>query len=168
VVRFRKGPAPPALGLRQGFFDSEAIRVANGPLAQNDREGIRISHTVNARNIFLNFLLLASLGTGLCAQAPRNLSPKDLPPSAFKLISIKVMGTNRYQPSDVISASGLQIGDTVSEDDFKKTARLLGESGAFTNVAYSFQYAVEGTKLELQVQDADKFVPVHFENLVWF
>jgi outer membrane protein assembly factor BamA len=111
----------------------------------------------------LAFLLISA-----SAQTSRKLTPKDLPPSAFKLVSIKVTGTKRYQPDDVIAASGLQIGATVSEDDFRKTARQLGESGAFTNVAYSFQYSTEGTKLELQVQDSDKFVPVRFENLVWF
>ena len=56
----------------------------------------------------------------------------------------------------------------MSEDDFKKAARTLGMTGAFDDVAYSFQYSPEGTKLELQVQDAEKFVPARFDNLVWF
>lgn len=111
-------------------------------------------------------LVLSSIHAG--AQTPRKLSPKDLPPSAFKLISIKVTGTKRYKPDDIIAASGLQLGQTVSEDDFKKAVRVLGETGAFGDLLYSFQYSPEGTKLELQVQDTDKFVPVHFDNLVWF
>jgi len=102
------------------------------------------------------------------AQTPRKLSPKDLPPSAFKLISIKTTGTKRYKSEEIIAATGLQIGQTVSEDDFKKAARLLGETGAFGDVLYSFQYSAEGTKLDLQVQDAERFVPAHFDNLVWF
>jgi outer membrane protein assembly factor BamA len=110
---------------------------------------------------------------GLClssafAQTPRKLSPKDLPPSAFKLISIKTTGTKRYKSEEIIAASGLQIGQTVSEDDFKRAARLLGETGAFGDVLYSFQYSDDGTKLELQVQDAERFVPVRFDNVVWF
>jgi len=110
---------------------------------------------------------------GLCvssaiAQTPRKLSPKDLPPAAFKLISVKTTGTKRYKSEEIIAASGLQIGQTVSEDDFKKAARLLGETGAFGDVMYSFQYSDDGTKLELQVQDAEHFVPVRFDNVVWF
>jgi outer membrane protein assembly factor BamA len=35
-------------------------------------------------------------------------------------------------------------------------------------VAYSFEYAPEGTKLKLRVKDTEQFVPVRFENLVWF
>jgi len=67
-----------------------------------------------------------------------------------------------------VAASGLQIGQTVSEDDFQQTVRRLGGSGAFTNVGYTFQYSPEGTRLELHVSDAPSFVPATFENLVWF
>ena len=111
------------------------------------------------------FFAMLSLGF---AQSPRKLSPKDLPPSAFKLISIKVTGTKRYQPEDIIAATGLELHQTVSEDDFKKAARILGVTGAFSDVLYSFQYSPEGTKLDLQVQDAERFVPARFDNLVWF
>jgi len=102
------------------------------------------------------------------AQTPRKLTPKELPPSAFKLVSVKATGTKRYKSEEIVAASGLQLGQTVSEDDFKKAARLLGETGAFGDVLYSFQYSADGTKLELQVQDAEKFVPASFDNLVWF
>jgi outer membrane protein assembly factor BamA len=93
---------------------------------------------------------------------------KPLPPSAFKLVSIKVTGTKRYSPDKIIAASGLQIGQTVSEDDFKLVSRHLGETGAFSDVAYAFQFSPEGTKLDLQLTDADRFVPAGFDNWVWF
>ena len=102
------------------------------------------------------------------AQTPRKVSPKELPPSAFKLISVKTTGTQRYKSEEIVAASGLEIGQTVSEDDFKKAARVLNDTGAFSDVLYSFQYSAEGTKLELQVHDAESFVPVRFDNLVWF
>jgi outer membrane protein assembly factor BamA len=112
-------------------------------------------------------LLFTSLAS-VFAQTPRKPSPKELPPSAFKLISIKTTGTKRYKSEEIVAASGLQIGETVSEDDFKKAARILGETGAFGDVQYSFQYSSDGTKLDLEVQDAEQFVPVRFDNLVWF
>jgi outer membrane protein assembly factor BamA len=93
---------------------------------------------------------------------------RELPPSAFRLITVKVSGSERYKPEDVIRAAGLELGRTVHEDNFKDAARVLGDSGAFSSVAYQFEYSPEGTKLELQVQDAQPFVPVRFENLVWF
>lgn len=91
-----------------------------------------------------------------------------LPPSAFQLIAVKVSGTERYEPEDVIRATGLELGRTVHEDNFKDAARILGDTGAFTSVAYQFEYSPEGTKLELQVQDAQQFAPARFDNLVWF
>ena len=117
-----------------------------------------------------SILLLGSLvlaGSPLSAQT-RKLTKKDLPPSAFKLISVKVSGTQRYNKDEIVAITGLQMGQTVDEDDFKHTAQLLGETGAFSNVLYSFQYSPDGTKLELQLTDADHFVPARFDNFVWF
>ena len=95
-------------------------------------------------------------------------SSKELPPSAFKLIAVQVSGIQRYKADDVIRASGLRIGETVHDDDFKDAARKLGQTGAFTGVAYSFDYAPEGTKLTLKVKEAEHFAPAKFENFVWF
>ena len=109
------------------------------------------------------FLLISET---LLAQTRKN--SKELPPAAYKLIAVQVSGIKRYKPEEVIRASGLQLGQTVHEDDFKDVARRLGQMGAFTDVAYSFDYSPDGTKLELKVQEAEQFAPVRFENLVWF
>jgi len=85
-----------------------------------------------------------------------------------RLVSIKVTGGQRYTPDEIIAASGLKIGDTATEDDFKKATEELGKSGLFTNVSYSYAYSATGTKLDFQVADADKFVPARFDNFVWF
>ena len=118
--------------------------------------------------LFCTFTFTPLFFTPLAAQSARKLPPKGMPPSAHKLIAVQVTGTKRYTPEEVIAAGGLKLGETVSEDDFKQTARRLGETGAFSDVAYSFSYSPDGTKLELQVADSDKFVPVYFENFVWF
>jgi outer membrane protein assembly factor BamA len=91
-----------------------------------------------------------------------------MPASARQLIAIKVTGSKRF-PEDAIAAStGLQLGTPVNEDDFKKAARRLGDTGAFTEIGYSFTYTGAGTKLEFKVTDAGKFVRVRFEDFVWF
>src|SRR5690349_11338098 len=90
-----------------------------------------------------------------------------MPPSAFRLISIRVTGSSRYQPEAVIAASGLSLGQTVSEDDFKQTSKKLGQTGAFSDVAYAFQFSPQGAKLDLQVADSAKFVAARFDNFVW-
>lgn len=85
-----------------------------------------------------------------------------------KLISITATGSKRFASADIAAACGLRIGFVAVDDDFKNAARRLAETGAFTDVAYTFSYSSEGTKLELQVTDAAKFLPAHFDDFVWF
>jgi outer membrane protein assembly factor BamA len=73
-------------------------------------------------------------------------APKDLPASAYQLVAIKVTGSQRYKPEDIAAATGLQIGQTVHEDDFRGAVRVLGDSGAFSDVAFSFDYSAKGTR----------------------
>jgi len=95
-------------------------------------------------------------------------SSKELPPSAFKLRSVKVTGTSRYQPEDVMRAADLKLGQPLHDDDLKTMVRLLGESGAFSSVSYTSQFDPDGAKITLQLRDAERFFPAHFDNVVWF
>jgi len=101
----------------------------------------------------------------LSAQARKTAKPAV--PSPSRLISIKEAGSKRYTPDQIIAATGLRPGQAVSEDDFKLVSQHLGETGAFSNVAYTFQFSAEGIKFDLQITDSDPFVPVRFENFVW-
>lgn len=122
--------------------------------------------------VWAMFLLFAvTVPQSVPAQAPRRPKTQPpLPPSAFKLVSVQVKGTQRYKPDDVVAATGLEIGHAVSEDDFKAVSKRLGETGAFSEVTYSYQYSPDGTKLIVEVAETPqtKFVPVRFENIVWF
>jgi len=91
-----------------------------------------------------------------------------MPATAYKLIAVKVNGSKRFTEEEVALASGLPLGTIAHEEDFKKAARQLGESGAFGEISFTFSYSTAGTKLEFQVSDADKFVPAHFADFVWF
>ncbi len=88
--------------------------------------------------------------------------------SARQLIAIKVIGSKRYQEPEIAAATGLQLGTPVADEDFKRAARNLGNTGAFANIEYTYSYSSAGTKLEFHVTDADKFVPARFEDFVWF
>jgi outer membrane protein assembly factor BamA len=109
-------------------------------------------------------LCLPGLGQGASGQKPL----AQMPASARQLIAIKVTGSKRFPEESVAAATGLQMGNAVNDDDFKKAARRLGDMGVFTDIAYSFSYSSAGTKLELHVTDAAKFVPARFEDFVWF
>ena len=91
-----------------------------------------------------------------------------MPASARQLIAIKVTGSKRFPEAAVAAATGLQMGAAVNDDDFKKAARRLGDMGVFTEIGYNYSYSSAGTKLELHVTDADKFIPARFEDFVWF
>ena len=119
-----------------------------------------------ARLALLTLVFFSLLPRPAIAQVHRK--SVDMPASARKLIEIKTSGTQRYGHDEIVAASGLRIGDTVTDDDFKKAAQRLGETGVFSDVAYGFSYSPLGTKLDLQLADAQKFVPVRFENFVWF
>jgi outer membrane protein insertion porin family len=102
------------------------------------------------------------------AQTQRTSDAQAMPPGAYKLIAVKVTGSKHFTEEEVALAAGLPVGTIAHEEDFKKAARQLGESGAFSNISYTFSYSAAGTKLEFQVADVDKFVPAHFTDFVWF
>ncbi len=77
-------------------------------------------------------------------------------------------GSKRFTQEDIAAASGLPIGTIAHEEDFKKAARQLGETGAFGDITYTYTYSSAGTRLEFHVTDADKFIPAHFADFVWF
>lgn len=109
--------------------------------------------------------LLALVAT---APAQARRAAKSAPSTSWKLISIKSNGSQRYAPEEIAAATGLQLGTTVTEDDFKKATQTLGETGAFGDVSFTYAYSSEGAKLELNVSDATQLVPARFDNFVWF
>jgi outer membrane protein assembly factor BamA len=88
--------------------------------------------------------------------------------TTYKLIEVKATGSNRFTQEEIAAASGLPVGTTAGDEDFHKAARTLGESGAFANVAFTYTFSSAGAKLTFQVTDADKFVPAHFIDFIWF
>jgi outer membrane protein assembly factor BamA len=115
------------------------------------------------------FLFIALGVCGPAASAQTTDKPvSQMPPSARQLIAIKVTGSKRFAEADIAASCGLQLGKPVGEDDFKRAARHLADTGAFTDVGYKYGYSAAGTKLEFQVIDADKFVPARFLDFVWF
>ena len=121
------------------------------------------------RFLFLLFFFCAALCPSGMGQASASQKPlAQMPASARQLIAIKVVGSKRFSEAAIAAATGLQMGAAVDDNEFKKASRRLGDMGVFTEVAYTFSYSSAGTKLELHVTDAAKFVPAHFEDFVWF
>ena len=115
-------------------------------------------------------LLSLSLLLAAAAAQKQSTSGKAASVAAYRLIALKVTGTACYTDKEILAASGLQMGQNAADGDFKEAVRRLGDSGLFTEVAYSYSSSSAGTRLELQLADTDKrkLVPAHFENFVWF
>jgi outer membrane protein insertion porin family len=79
-----------------------------------------------------------------------------------------VKGSERYKADEILAATGLQIGGFATNDDFQRAAQTLTQTGVFSEVIYNYSSTPSGLKLEWQVKDADRFVPVFFDNFVWF
>jgi outer membrane protein assembly factor BamA len=114
----------------------------------------------------LTMLLFTAAGQRPAVQAQTG-GTRPVPATAYKLVSVKATGTKRFTSEEVAAASGLPVGTIAHEDDFRKAARQLGESGAFSNIAFTYSYSAAGTKLEFQAADADHFVPARFTDFVW-
>jgi outer membrane protein insertion porin family len=124
------------------------------------------SPAFRARRLLSSFPILL-LCISAAAQTQTSKAARPTAPT-YKLIEVKVTGSKRFTSDEIAAASGLPVGTIAHEEDFKKAARQLGESGAFSNVAYTYSYASAGTRLEFQVTDADKFVFARFTDFVWF
>jgi outer membrane protein assembly factor BamA len=108
---------------------------------------------------FLPFLLCSAVAIAQTAgKTPLN----------YKLLSIHVKGLGHFTEHDVVSASGLRLGQFAGEEEFKQAAQKLGETGLFTQLNYSYKYSTAGCDLELQVAENDHLVPIIFDNFVWF
>jgi outer membrane protein assembly factor BamA len=115
----------------------------------------------------LSYFLLTMLCLSAASQTKPSTPTRPTSPT-YRLIEVKVTGSKRFTSDEIAAASGLPMGTIAHEEDFKKAARQLGESGAFSNVAYTYSYSSTGTRLEFQVTDAGKFVFARFTDFVWF
>ena len=123
------------------------------------------------RLAFLGFtaVCLSLLCPAAAQTTPTNGSAsRPIPASARKLIEVRVTGSKRFTSDEIAAASGLPVGTTAGDEDFRRAARQLGESGAFDSISFTYSYSAGGTKLTFQVTDTDKFVPIRFTDFVWF
>lgn len=120
--------------------------------------------------VVLVFLSLLSLLSPTADAQKHSSSAKGSAAAAGKLIVLTVTGTARYTDKEILVASGLVIGQSAADGDFKEAVQHLGDTGMFNGVVYSYTSSDAGIKLDLQLTDADKskLIPARFENLVWF
>ncbi len=113
-------------------------------------------------NIFFGIAAILALTVPLSAQ--RSRKPQSGP---VAIAAIHATGSKRFAEADIVADSGLRKGDQASVPDLEAAAKNLAASGAFKEVNYSYQGGSGGLRVEFRVTDADRFVPVRFDNFAW-
>lgn len=116
-------------------------------------------------NFRLPFFLLLAVST-LLAQSPRRTAPTT--GHLGKLSAINITGLESFSKKDVIDSVPLDIGQSVTDDDFKKAARDLANLGIFSDVAYRFATLPGSVTLEFQVTESKQLLPAVFDNFIWW
>lgn len=114
--------------------------------------------------------LCLSAVVSMAAAQKKSATSKTPTQGSEKLVALKATGTKRYTDKEILGATGLQIGQNAADGDFREAAQILGNSGMFGDVVYSYTSSGSGIKVEFQLTDIDpsKLVPAHFDNFVWF
>ena len=86
-----------------------------------------------------------------------------LPISAQKFIprTIQFNGDPEYSTEELLAASGLKKGATLSYADMNDTSKRLMDTGMFASLTFKF----DGQDLVFQLAPADQLLPVHLDNL---
>jgi outer membrane protein assembly factor BamA len=94
--------------------------------------------------------------------------PKSYAQESTRLGAIKFSGLNRFAEAQVARATGLQIGEAVSQAQLGAAADRLANSGAFDHVTFRYSTDKGQLTVEFQVTETKHMLPCRFDNFVWF
>lgn len=90
------------------------------------------------------------------------------PLGAQQIGSLTMQGSQRFPAAQIIAASGLHLGETVNAQVLAQAAQRLNATGAFASVQYAYQLQQGKVAVDFQLRDYPDFLPVEFDNFVWF
>jgi len=103
----------------------------------------------------LGFVLFASWPTRIIAQKAGA--------EHFTMQKIVFKGTRVFTDEQLLSALGMKVGGSYTQQDLVDAATKLANSGMFAQVSYRFSY----NSAEFDLSDKLHLLPLHFENCVW-
>ena len=103
---------------------------------------------------------LCSLSAVGSAQIPGNV-----PPTTIK--SIGVSGQARFSEDQVLATIGWKAGQGFDVKALNRAAEILGKSGAFEEVSYTYTPHGNQVTVEFTVKEVAKFRKCIFDNFVW-
>ncbi len=84
------------------------------------------------------------------------------------LEAVHCTGLQRLDPERVALTSGLAVGTSVDENDIRRAARRLLQTGYFSRVGYKFRTGEQGLAVEFQLEEFESVFPAMFDNFVGF
>jgi outer membrane protein assembly factor BamA len=108
---------------------------------------------------------LVATGVVLCCVSLAGLGAEASSPA--QIVSIHVVGEQRYSEAQIIAASGLQSGQDFDPNVLQSAAQRLGGSGAFEDVEYRYRPEGSGAAVEFTVKEATKLHRYVLDNFVW-
>jgi outer membrane protein assembly factor BamA len=121
------------------------------------------SYSHQNKNIFIVILSAIAL-----LAMPNAHSQQASSTQAMQLSKIEVIGLHRYTHEQVVSASGLQIGQNINPDMLDAAANRLVSSGLFKKLSYRLRGGGGKAIVTFEVEELMGGVPVVFDNFVWF
>jgi outer membrane protein insertion porin family len=86
----------------------------------------------------------------------------------MQIARIEVTGLIRYTQSQVISVSGLHIGDRVTVPALDNAVNHLIATGLFNKANYRYRTVNDRATVTFEVEEVKWTVPVVFDNFIWF
>lgn len=85
-----------------------------------------------------------------------------------RLARIEFVGLKRITPEQMIATSELKVGQMVDATVIDAAAGKLMQSGLFKKLTYRVRGAAGQITVVFEVEEANRSLPVVFENFVWF
>lgn len=107
----------------------------------------------------------ARVALGLIALAALALAQSTSAPNPLKKLDVD--GNQRFTAAQIVAASGLKLGQTVTKEAFDAARARLMDTGAFESVGYAFQpnAALTGFEAALHVAEVGLMYRYRFEDL---
>jgi hypothetical protein len=110
------------------------------------------------------FLFVATSSYAARSRSRLGRSPQE---DTGKLDTITITGSSRYTSDQIVPASGLHHGDTITKQTLQEAANRLAQLGYFTNVSYRFTSNGNLVDVTYSLQDAPT-ISIAFDNFPWF
>src|ERR1041384_5031502 len=85
-----------------------------------------------------------------------------------RLQKVEVTGVKRMTADQIITLSGLQIGQAVDGTVLDAAANKMMQSGLFRRLGYRVRNTQDGAIVTFNIEESAVSLPVVFENFVWF